>query len=253
MNDELPMAKQLVLFGTPSLSHQVSLDYLASWTKTIWLLAAKGVAVGRLDRGGDQFIAKVRSKIASDFLRLYPMATDLFFLDDDIGWPAEKVFEFLERPEDIVAGIYPKRQDVVNFPVEIAGNLETGGLIERDGMVQATSVATGFLRIKRRVLEKLAETAPMFKDEEADGTIKEYHGFFQSGIGPEGWWCGEDWIWCQNARAAGFEIWVDPDIYFTHRGGKTWSGSLLPHLDVFRSKATMAKDLYDTAKSETPQ
>lgn len=247
---DLRVAKQCCIFGTPSLDHRVTLDYLRSWTETIWLMSEKGIAAGRLDRGGDCFIAKARSKMASDFLRLYPMATDLFFLDDDIGWPAKKVVEFLERPEDIVAGIYPKKQDEVNFPVEIAGNLETGELIERDGLIQATAVPTGFLRIKRHVLETLAKSAPRFKEEEADHTIQEYTGFFQSGIGPDGWWFGEDYVFCLNARAAGFDIWVDPDIDFRHRGQKQWSDNLSNHLEQFRMKAKAARDLYRKSRQE---
>ena len=253
MNDELPMAKQCVIFATPSLDHRVSLDYLRSWTETIWLLSEAGIATGRLDRGGDCFIAKARSKMATDFLRTYPMATDFFFLDDDIGWEAKKVVDALKRPEDIVAGVYPKKQDEVNFPVEIAGNLELGTLFERDGLIQATAVPTGFMRIKRHVLEKLAETAPKFKEEEADHTIKEYSGFFAAGIGPDGWFWGEDYSFCQNARAAGFEIWVDPNINFTHRGHKVWRDNLSRHLDVFRDKAKMATELYQKSKTEAPQ
>ena len=92
---EMPVVQQCAIFATPSLDHRVTLDYLRSWTETIWLMSSKGIAAGRVDRGGDCFVAKARSKLVTDFLNQYPMATDLFFLDDDIGWPAEKVIEFV--------------------------------------------------------------------------------------------------------------------------------------------------------------
>lgn len=238
----------VVLFATPSLDHRVTLEYLRSWTETVWALTAKGIGMGRIDRGGDQFIAKARSKLATEFLLNYPMATDLFFLDDDISWPPAKIIEFLERPEDIVAGIYPKKQDKTDFPVELQANLTDGSLIENDGLLKAHGVPTGFLRIKRRVLEKLAESAPRFKEEEADGQIREFIGFFQSGIGPDGFWWGEDYTFCRNVTDSGFDIWVDPNILFWHRGNKAWSATLVDYLDKFREKGKMASELYAREK-----
>jgi hypothetical protein len=216
------------------------LEFHRSTIETEWMLADKGIPHGYLQRGGDQFIAKVRSKLATEFLRDYPMATDLFFLDDDIGWPAAKVVEFIERPEDVLAGVYPKKSDARDFPVELSVDPVSGLLIERDGLVKANGVPTGFMRIKRHVLERLAEKAPLFRDLELDGSTKEYHGIFQSGIGPDGWWWGEDYSFCRNVTDLGCEIWVDPAIEFTHRGNKKWTDTLADHMGVFRDRAFAA-------------
>ena len=43
-------------------------------------------------------------------------ADSLFFLDDDIGWPPEKVLAFLERDEPILFGVYPKKQETEDWP-----------------------------------------------------------------------------------------------------------------------------------------
>jgi hypothetical protein len=230
--------QQLGVFATPSLSHTVSLDYLMSWTNTVWLLKEAGMAHGRIDRGGDCFVAKVRNKFVQDFLD--GPGTDLFFLDDDIGWPAPKAVEFLSRGEPIIAGIYPKRTDETDWGVGLLANAETGDLIMDQGLVAASFAATGFMRIKREVLETLAKDAKRFMDIEVGGKVSDYPLIFESGLDADGWWCGEDVSFCRKARAAGYDIWVDPDIPFRHRGGKTWKGTLADHLDTFRKRGKLA-------------
>jgi hypothetical protein len=236
---DLPTTDKCVVFATPCYDHRVCYEFYKSGLETEWALNARGIARGYIGRGGDQFIAKVRNKIVSEFLTNYPMATDLFFLDDDIGWPALKVVEFLDRPEDIVAGIYPKKQEDRDFPVELEADATTGSLVERDGLVKARAVPTGFMRIKRHVLESLAERAGTFREQDANGSWGTYYEIFRCGV-VNGEFNGEDYLFCQNAQALGFEIWVDPNIEFTHRGNKRWKDTLAVHLDVFRDKAILA-------------
>lgn len=241
-----PGAKSGVCFGLPSLSHKVSLGFLRSWTETIVLLTKAGIDSSTLALGGDPFIAKARSRIATDFLRDCPEADCLFFLDDDVDWPAEKVLEFINRPEPVLAGIYPQKSKNVNFPVELAAYADTGELIENDGLVKALLVPTGFLRIKRWVLEKLAESSALtFLDTMLDGSTKEFLGIFESGIGPkEGdtapYWWGEDYIFCRKCRVLGIDIWVDPKITMGHVGQKRWEDSIYNHLDTYRSRAKLS-------------
>ncbi len=236
----MSQSEPVVYFATPSLGHTVTLNYLQSWTNTVWMLKDLGIRHGCINRGGDCFVAKVRSKIVGDFLQTD--GTDLFFLDDDIGWPAEKVIEFINRPEPIIAGIYPKKSDDLDWPVSLDADAATGELIESHNAVRANGFAsTGFMRIKRSVLETLWAKAPPFKDIEPGGKIGEYRAIFQSGPDADGWWCGEDVNFCREAVAAGVNVWVDPNIEFSHRGGKVWKGTLADHLGVFRDKAAQLK------------
>lgn len=225
-------------FATPSLEHTVTLEFLRSALKTHDLLQANGIRPGWSQRAGDCFIAKARSKMVAEFLA--SDATDLFFLDDDIGWPAEKVLEFIQRPDLIVAGVYPKKQDDIDWPCSIAADAETGDLIEQDGLIRSEFVPAGFLRIKREVLEHLYPLAPLFRDTELDGTIRVYHAIFNSGPAEDGRWWGEDYAFCNLLNSHGYEIWIDPWIKFSHRGRKRWDGVLGNHLDTFRAKARKA-------------
>lgn len=237
--NSIPTTSTCVIFGTPTYDHRVCYEFHRSALETEWALNAKGWARGYIGRGGDQFIAKARNKIATEFLQSYPMATHLFFIDDDVGWPAHKVIEFLSRPEDIIAGIYPKKQDDRDFPVELEADATTGELIEKDGLIKARAVPTGFMCIRRRVLEKLAEQAGIFREYEIGAGKREFYNIFRTGVMNEEF-NGEDYLMCLNATALGFEIWVDPNIEFTHRGQRKWTDNLSLHLDVFREKARLA-------------
>src|ERR1700721_1686822 len=231
---------QMVIFATPSLSHSVSLDFKRAWARTIWLLKDNGIPHGYIDRGGDCFVAKARNKLVQQFLD--GDGTDFFSLDDDIGWEPEKVVEFCLRPEPILEGIYPKKSDSLDWPVGLESDVETGELITDQGLFRAGFASAGFMRIKREVLESLAANAARFKDIEMDGEVADYPLIFNAGLNADGWWCGEDVAFCRYARAMGFETWVDPNIEFKHRGGKTWSGKLSDHLETFRQKAKLARE-----------
>lgn len=233
--------QQVVMFATPSLDHRVCLEYKTSWTQTVWALNDARIPHGCIDRGGDQFIQKIRNKLIDEFLTVHTSATDLFFLDDDIGWPATKVLEFLARPEDIIAGVYPRKfQDMVDFPVELMADTDTGGLVERDGLVRAKSIPMGFVRMKRHVLERLAAGAERFFDMEKGGEVKSYPAIFEAGRAADGWFWGEDYVLSRKWETLGGEIWVDPDIQFTHRGNYVWTNSMVRHLDQYRVRAAEA-------------
>jgi len=229
------MSQQICIFGTPCYDHRVCYEFFRSSIETISALSGSGIPYGFIARAGDQFIAKARNKIVSEFLAI-PQATDLFFIDDDVGWPAEAVLRLLNRPEDIVFGAYPKKQAETDFPVELVADSVTGALNERDGMVMAKAGPTGFMRIKRHVLERLAEHSGTFHEIDADGVDRTHPNIFRTGVSEDGFFCGEDYIFCQNWLALGGELWCVPDIEFTHRGNKMWRDTLANHLDVFRAK-----------------
>lgn len=232
------MSKQVVIFATPSLSHTVSLDYLMSWTNTVWAMKDRGIVHGRIDRGGDCFIDKVRNKLVQQFLD--GPGTDLFFLDDDLGWPYEKVLDFIARPEAILAGVYPKKMDKTDWPVALSVDLDTGKLITDQGLYLASLAGCGFLRIKREVFEAIRPHVPTFKDQELNGPDSEYPMYFKTGIDPDGWYEGEDVAFLRLAKEHGYDLWVDPDIHFKHRGQKCWEGRLSDHLDTFSERAKVA-------------
>jgi len=229
---------QFVVFATPAFDHNVTIGYFKSATETGWLLTERGIAYGYHHIGGDPYLAKVRNLLVSECLRKYPQMTDFFFLDADIEWDAKAVLKLLDHPGDVVAGIYPKKNDVPEFPCEL--ELVDGKLVEKDGWYKARAVPTGFLRIKRGVLERMAAKVGTYIDGTGGG--KEASNIFQMGYcadneaatGKGEWW-GEDYAWCKTVHDDGGEIWVWPDIDFGHRGGKTWRNNFATTIKAFEA------------------
>lgn len=255
------MTKQFVLMATPTFERRPCIEFVISMLQTEKALAMKGIDHAASLLGGDPYLAKVRNRLAGTFLTEWPQATDLFFLDDDIGWPEAKFIEFLERPEDVVCGVYPKKQDSLEFPVtlELDGN---GGLIEKNGLYLARLVPTGFMRIKRHVIEKMAMSTAKYQEVIPGGITKIFWNMFEArfidsqmealrktdldaltreaaiahlkralGLKPGqeiGEWWGEDYWFAQRWREMGGTCWVDPDIQFTHRGSKAWEANFGP-------------------------
>lgn len=237
-----------VVFATPCLEQKVALEYLRSMTETNFLLWKHGLWSGQIYRPGDCFVAKARNRLVSDFLTQFPDCENFFFLDDDIGWPAEKVLEFIRRPDDIVGGVYPKKSKEMDFPVSFAFHADSGLLNEPgNGLVEALTIPTGFMRIKRHVLEKMASRFGTYKDEDldADGksVIREYPNIFVCGPNPEmdNLFTGEDTMFCLRWQQMGGSMWVDPDIEFKHRGSNRWTDTMKDHMQIIRDKAALMK------------
>ncbi len=224
-----------VVFATPSYSHTCCMEYLAAALSTEQAMTKLGIPHAWLLKGGDPYLAKIRNRIVTEYLRDYPDMQNLFFLDDDVGWPPQKIIDFLLRPEPVLAGIYPKKSEKVDFPVELACDRETGLLRERDGLVQGLSAGMGFVRIKRYVLEQMASVSMKYT-ESRDEPLEYFHNIFSMGMGDDGQWWGEDYVFFKKWTNSGGEMWIDPDIDFTHTGKRSWKGNFSEHLALFREK-----------------
>lgn len=225
-----------VLFATPSYDHKVHLNYLTSFMNTMVVLSQNKITHALKCEGGITFIDHARNVLVHKFLTEYPEATDLFFLDDDISWPPEAVLRLLNHDVDIVAGVYPLKSDDGGYPVSLLANASTGGLIEKDGLFKADFVPTGFMRMRRNVLEVMAEDQPTYPYRQGDGTVLQIQNVFHTGYHDGERW-GEDVDFCHRWIDKGGDIWVDPDIEFSHVGRKRWTGNFSTALEGYRKAA----------------
>ncbi len=209
-----------VTFATPSFSRTVSMEYVQSLFGTFDLFAHKGIGCSHAMLGGDCFIDKARNELVTGFLGVQSDA--LFFLDDDIGWKPEDALRVLLRPEEMVCGVYPRKEDKPGFPAMLVENCR----LTDTGLLPATAVPTGFLRIKRGALEKMIAAYPDTYKSPYAGQVNApaCWNLFQTGRVGEEWW-GEDYYFCHKWRQIGGEIWIDPNIDFTHVGRKKYAGN----------------------------
>lgn len=240
--------RRRVVFATPSSSFSLCREFFHSSLMCDRMLVAMNIGASYIGLDGDCYLSKVRSKLATKFLEDYPDADSLFFIDDDVGFPPGKAVEFILRNEEVVAGVYPKKSENIDFPCVLLGDKSKNGApIMSNGLVAASMVPTGFLRIKRSALEKIAANSRKFWTvHDADITKQRlYSEIFKMGVDRDGGdWVGEDPWFCRECISLGIDIWVDPDIQFTHRGSRKWTASLNDYL---------GQDMWRVAVNRDPQ
>jgi hypothetical protein len=220
-----------VIFAIPAISGALQVECSLSLMMAQRMLDLKGIEHDVDVLSNCACISTARNTLVANFLS-DPKATDLFFIDSDVGFDASAVLKVLEREEHIVAGIYPLKRDLLGFPVEL--ETEDGIPVVRDGLIKAKFLPTGFMRIKREVFERLAEKYPELKYEENvvevdSGAGQEAFDFF--GMGAFGRkFRTEDFAFCQRWRDIGGQVWVYPDIDFEHVGRKAYKANYHQYL-----------------------
>src|ERR1700749_293565 len=121
-------------------------------------------------RDGDALITRARANLVTLFLD-DPSATHLLFIDADIGFTPEQVFRLIESGADVVAGVYPIKRvnwDKARWAVGAGrSNLAAASLdyvleiddpervVVVEGFTRMRYAGTGFLMIRRHVLERM--------------------------------------------------------------------------------------------------
>lgn len=187
------------------------------------LLRGEGIACEFHLGAGNCHVDDARNWLVRQFLQ--SDCTDLVFIDGDVGFPAENLLRLVRHDEDLVAGVYPKKDDP-EFPVRpLPGhrNPTLAGLLEVEG------APTGFMRIRRAALEALvnAPGARQFYGQ-GDENGPPYTILFERTYEGGHRWSG-DYAFCRAWRKAGGKVYVDPEMDFGHVGTYTWTGRLGDH------------------------
>ena len=155
---------------------------------------------------GDCHVDDSRNRLVAQFLE--SKCTDLVFLDADVRWNADSLVNLLAYDRDVVSATYPYREGDRGFP----GQFLPGAQHADDaGLLEVEAVPTGFLRIRRHVLEALAEKAPKFMSK--SGTVMPL--IFERTLEGQTRY-GGDITFCRKWRAMGGKIWLDPEIEMEH-------------------------------------
>lgn len=176
-----------------------------------------------------------RNLLVRDFLE--SDCTDLIFLDADIGWQPESLARLLMVDKDVVGGSYPLKQNDSKYPVKLQPGVELWA--DGEGCVEVDGVPTGFLRIRRRVLEDLYDKSKKFRSQNESPDRKPMGIVFERDHA-DGERIGGDYNFCKKARAAGYKVYVIPEMGFEHTGIHSWEGSLAIY---WRNKHGVIDDL----------
>lgn len=227
--------KMKVIIATPFYEMKAFSPYVSSLAGTIKLLTMLGIEHEFWELSGDSYVHRARNTICTKFLEDYN-ATDLFFIDSDMSWNADAFIRMLLLPEGVVGAAYPTKNMWQSWTSSPEVKIEDGrahpvGRILQDGsaLIVADTLATGFMRIKRSVLEEFRDKNPDMRYFEpcADQSAPErqYIEFFSCGKHEDGLWYGEDRMFCKRLKEMGTSLHIYPNVTIHHYGVKGWEGN----------------------------
>lgn len=105
-------------------------------------------------------------------------------------------------------------------------------------LVEVGRIATGFLMIKREVIEKMIKQYPDSRynpDNLGEATdfyeFPYYYALFDCGI-QNNQYLSEDWLFCDRWRKMGGKVYADITISLSHTGTNVFDGRLLSTVEL---------------------
>lgn len=181
----------------------------------------------------ESLIPRGRNSLVAKMLHFEPKSTHLMFIDADIGFEPEEIFKLVLADKDVSGGLYPKKALPISYVVNKVPDAQKQG-----NLVEVLNLGTGFMLIKREVIEKMITQFPELHYVDSIGLDPKYDPFkyalFDTEIDPETKeYLSEDYLFCKRWREMGGKIWADLSITLTHMGYYSFKGDaslLQPHL-----------------------
>jgi hypothetical protein len=253
---------------TPCYNGQMYVQYVASIIQTIETFRTAGIRLTVEFCKNDSLVPRARNNLLARAMSDASM-THVMFIDADITWNALDIFRFLLHNKPIVGGIYPKKSYQWNKMMDVEKMLERKqGSILKDAvtdvqflrqnlvaynvnygstqlnveksLVKVRHLPTGFMMIRRDVVEKMQQEYAWTKYEDDVGFLREdeekrqAYALFDCGV-VEGHYYSEDWMFCHRWREIGrreeaagqAEIYADLSTALIHTGSEDYVGFVL--------------------------
>ena len=247
------------MIATPCYGGMVYEGYLRGVASVVAEYAGCGLPINISTIINESLITRARNEIVKQFL--VSECTHLFFIDADICFAPHDFFRLLQHDKDVVVASYPLKgqrwenlngvtevagsedvrrritEHVVNFKFDSEENAINGKVEVKDGLIEVHEVGTGFMCIKRNVIEQMVNEIPnigylrepRFLFNEKDDGIR--WAVFDTDITDTGRYLSEDYLFCERWKKLGGSIWLDPFIVLTHMGTHGFTGHKLVDID----------------------
>ncbi len=256
--------KPVVHILTPCYGSSCFVNYVSCIMATKELFALYKIPLFINFCKNDSLITRARNNLVAKAMN-NPDMTHILFIDNDITWDPIDILKLLIADKDLVGGIYPYKNfdwkklqepnaienilnkknntffkntdddrmiqhSILNYNL----NYKTKNIEVANNLIEVRHIATGFMLIKRTVIEQLSTVYPdtkyvddinyLNKDEERfayalfDCAVIEKHYF------------SEDWLFCHRWSQINGKIYTDISINLQHTGLQDYDGSLLASL-----------------------
>jgi hypothetical protein len=167
-----------ILIATPCYGKVLGEGYAHSLLATMDLLRSKGHQAQLYTLGNESLITRARNNITAHFLST--KADHLMFIDADITWPAQALLDLVESDFDLCGIPYPTKmrdwskalqfvtkktqasepinvKELMNSTLRFTINHSKNLNNKKEGWREVTAIGTGFMLIKRHVIEKMRD------------------------------------------------------------------------------------------------
>ena len=248
-----------IFIATPCYGGQIGEPYFRSMMRLAILCNKYDIKYTISTLANESLITRGRNTLVSFFMENKD-ATHLFFIDADIEFNPEDLLRQVAYDKPIVVGAYPKKainwdsiitaarnpqleEDaqtieghssnyVVNFDFikDEKGN-RTPQVQIIDNLVKLKDAGTGFMCIKKEVIQKLMDAHPELKyvnDINVDSKFEPYmYALIDTMIDPESRrYLSEDYMFCRLWQNMGGEVYLDPRTSLNHVGHYTFRGNI---------------------------
>jgi len=258
---EIPLGllrQKHIFLATPCYGGQIGEPYFRSMMKFAILCNKYGIQYTISTLANESLITRGRNTLTSFFME-NSAATHLFFIDADIEFNPEDILRMVAYDKPIVVGAYPKK--AVNWgsiieaarrdPDETADTIEGHSsnyvvnfefMKDKDGnrtpqvqivdnLVKLKDAGTGFMCIKKEVVQQMFEKYPETKyanDINVDMKFEPFmYALFDCIIDPESRrYLSEDYTFCRRWQDMGGDVWLDPRTALNHVGHYTFRGNI---------------------------
>lgn len=257
---------------TPCYGGQCYVNYLTCLINTITLFKQLNFPIQIEFCKNDSLVPRARNNLIARAMTDQTM-THILFIDNDITWDPVDILKLILSEKEVVGGIYPLKHydwsklladpqnpynsNIIQGWLMKKNNSQLRDIISDERMVQhnllkynvnylenmleinnnlakVRHLATGFMMIRRPVIEQLIRAFPSTKYVDDVNFLRpeenEFaYALFDCGV-EEGHYFSEDWLFCHrwmklSKEGDKKEIWMDVSIQLTHTGIEDYSGS----------------------------
>jgi hypothetical protein len=210
--------------GIPCYGGQISEPTFTSFLKFVLFAQNIGMRWSLDTMVNESLVTRARNNLMAKMMS-NTEATHFMFIDADIRFQPESIFQMIIQDRDVVAGLYPKKSLPSNYVINLAETTKVSG-----DMFTVDTAGTGFLLFKRHVYEKLCSAHPECKYVDDVNLGKQYepymYSIFDTIIDEKGHYLSEDWTFCRRWQALGGEIWAHGKVLLNHIGHHEFAGNL---------------------------
>lgn len=264
--DYISKTKPHLIILTPCYNSSMYVTYTESLLQTMFMCKDLGINATVHFCRNDSLVSRARNNLIAKAMSI-PTATHFLFIDADITWTPFDILKLLVADKHIVGGIYPIKNyefdklaanpnavndifarknksqlkdafsnkeylqtNMVRYNINYVSNM----LEIENNLTKVKHLATGFMLIKRSVIEVMSKAFPQTKYVDdvnfLSGKENDFaYALFDCGV-EDNHYLSEDWMFCRRWQKMGGSVYADITINLDHTGVETYKGSFISSL-----------------------